>query len=136
MNGSAPFRPVQKTTVVEDIIHQVKEMMRRSQYVAGSRLPSERVMADELGVSRPSLREALRTLTLMGVLDTRHGSGTQVAESGSRVLRAPLEFLFLFENPSVSDLHETRSLIEIFLAERAAKHRTDEDLRERFEVVK
>lgn len=124
------FRPVRKTTVVENIIQQVKEMMRRNQYVAGTKLPSERDLAGELGVSRPSLREALRTLALMGVLDTRHGSGTQVAKSGSNVLKTPLEFLFLFDNPTVSDLHETRSLIEVFLAGRAADRRTEKDLKE------
>ena len=126
-NGGT-FRPVKKTTVVESIIQQVKEMMRRNQYVAGSRLPSERDLAEELGVSRPSLREALQTLALMGVLDTRHGSGTQVAQSASNVLKMPLEFLCLLDNPSVSDLHETRTLIEVFLAGRAAERRNEKDL--------
>ncbi len=79
-------------------------------------------------MSRPSLREALRTLELMGVVDTRHGSGTHVARSGTDVLRAPLEFLFLLDEPSIADLHETRTLLEVHLAEQAAARRTDADL--------
>jgi DNA-binding FadR family transcriptional regulator len=52
----------------------------------------------------------------MGVVDTRHGSGTQVAESGTDVLKTPLEFLFMLDRPSIEDLVETRTLLEVHLA--------------------
>jgi hypothetical protein len=48
----------------------------------------------------------------MGVVDTRHGSGTQVADSGSDVLKTPLEFLLMLDRPSIEDLVETRTLLE------------------------
>jgi GntR family transcriptional repressor for pyruvate dehydrogenase complex len=122
------FRPVQKHTVAAEIIEQVKSLMRRRRYLRGARLPSERDLAKELNVSRPSVREALRMLTLIGVLDTRHGSGTQVASSSSNVFKAPFEFLIMLDRPSIHDLYETRELIEVFLAGRAAERRTSEDL--------
>jgi GntR family transcriptional repressor for pyruvate dehydrogenase complex len=64
----------------------------------------------------------------MGVVDTRHGSGTQLARSGSNVLRTPLQFLLMLDQPSITDLHETRELIDVYLAGRAAQRRTPPDL--------
>jgi GntR family transcriptional repressor for pyruvate dehydrogenase complex len=112
-----------KGSVVTGVLGRLKPIL-----MAGTRLPSERELSRKLRVSRPSLREALRTLELMGVVDTRHGSGTHVADSGTDVLKKPLEFLFLLDRPSVAELHETRTLLEIHLAGRAAERRTDADL--------
>ncbi len=122
------LRPVRKVTVVDDIIAQIKGLMRGNHFPAGSKLPSERELARRLGVSRPSVREALRTLEQIGVLDTRQGSGTQVAPSGSRLLKTPLEFLLMLDQPSIAEVHETRALLEVHLAGRAAARRTGEDL--------
>lgn len=121
------FRTAHKVSVVVDIIDQIKALVRASHYGPGTRLPSERDLAVQLGVSRPSVREALRTLALMGVLDTRQGSGTQIAGTGSNLLKAPFEFLILLEQPSLAELYEARELIEVFLAGRAAeRHRPQE----------
>lgn len=112
-----------KASVVTGVLGRLKPILQ-----AGTRLPSERELSRKLRVSRPSLREALRTLELMGVVDTRHGSGTQVADSGTNVLKAPLEFLFMLDRPSIEDLVETRALLEIHLAARAADRRDEKDL--------
>jgi GntR family transcriptional repressor for pyruvate dehydrogenase complex len=112
-----------KASVVTGVLGRLKPILH-----AGTRLPSERELSRKLRVSRPSLREALRTLELMGVVDTRHGSGTQVAASGTDVLKTPLEFLFMLDRPSIADLVETRSLMEIHLAGRAAERRDEKDL--------
>lgn len=112
-----------KASVVSGVLGRLKPILH-----AGTRLPSERELSRKLRVSRPSLREALRTLELMGVVDTRHGSGTQVAASGTDVLKTPLEFLFMLDRPSIEDLVETRALLEIHLAGRAAERRDDQDL--------
>jgi len=112
-----------KASVVSGVLGRLKPIL-----TPGTPLPSERELSRKLRVSRPSLREALRTLELMGVVDTRHGSGTQVADSGSDILRAPLEFLFMLDRPSIEDLVETRELLEIHLAGRAAERRDERDL--------
>ena len=124
----SPFRPVQKARVVEGIIEQLKALIGTRHYPPKSRLPSERDMARRLGVSVPSLREALRTLAVMGVVDTRHGSGTRVADSSANLFRVPFEFLMRLDPIAIGELFETRVLIEVFLAGRAAGNRTAEDL--------
>jgi GntR family transcriptional repressor for pyruvate dehydrogenase complex len=122
------LKPVRKATVVDGIIGQLKGLIRQNRFGDGRRLPSERDLAVQLGVSRPSVREAIRTLELMGVVDTRHGSGSQVADSGSNVLQAPFEFLLALDRPTIAHLHETRTLLEVQLAGRAAERRTEADL--------
>jgi GntR family transcriptional repressor for pyruvate dehydrogenase complex len=122
------FRPVRKGSVVEDVIEQLKALIGTRQYPPNAKLPSERDMARELGVSVPSLREALRTLAVMGVVDTRHGSGTRVAPASANLFRVPFEFLMRLDPPTIDELVGTRELIEVFLAGRAAETRTAEDL--------
>jgi GntR family transcriptional repressor for pyruvate dehydrogenase complex len=126
--GPAAIRPVRKRTVVDGVIEEIKRLLRAQEMQAGAKLPGERELSRRLGVSRPSVREALRTLERMGVLDTRHGSGTQVAASGSNVLRDPFDFLLMLDQPTVADLHETRELLEVHLAGQAAQRRTPRDL--------
>jgi GntR family transcriptional repressor for pyruvate dehydrogenase complex len=113
-----------KSSVVEVVLRRIKDLIRR-----GGELPAERVLAKKLGVSRPSVREALRTLERMGVVDVRHGSGTRVAANGEAVLRSPLEYLIALDRPSIAELHETRELLEVHLAGRAAERRSPDDLK-------
>src|SRR5436305_1382374 len=93
-----------KMTVLEDVIEQIKALVKDAEYLPGTRLPSERELARQLGVSRPSIRHALSALTQVGVLKTRQGAGTVVAGSSENLLRAPFEYLMLMEHPSVYDL--------------------------------
>lgn len=117
-----------KNSVGQDVIEQIKMLVRNNDFPPGSRLPAERDLAQMLGVSRPSVREAVGTLALMGILDTRHGSGTTVADTGANLLRAPFEFLMMLDRPTVYELYEVRELVEVHLAGRAAERRTVGDL--------
>lgn len=127
MSAIPALRPVRKVSVVDGVIDRLRELLRSG--LPGAKLPGERELAKRLGVSRPTVREALGTLERMGVLDTRHGSGSQFAATGAAVLKTPLAFLMALDKPSTADLHETRQLIEVHLAACAAERRTDEDLR-------
>ena len=105
-----------KPGVVDVVLRRIKDLIRR-----GGELPAERVLAKKLGVSRPSVREALRTLERMGVVDVRHGSGTRVAPNGEAVLRSPLEYLIALDRPSIAELHETRSPDDLAALEAALR---------------
>ncbi len=124
----ADFARVEKTSVVDHIVDQVKALVRDNRFGPGSKLPNERELARQLGVSRPSLREALRTLSLMGILDSRPGAGTRFRTAAHDILKVPFEFLVMLEQPSLAHLHETRELIEVFAAGVAAERRTPEDV--------
>jgi GntR family transcriptional repressor for pyruvate dehydrogenase complex len=64
----------------------------------------------------------------MGVIDVRHGAATRVASDGASVLAAPLSFLIALDRPSIAELHETRTLLEVHLAGAAAERRSPRDL--------
>src|SRR4029077_12823289 len=74
------FRPVGKPRVPEEIVQQLRGLILRGQYAVGDKLPPERKLAETLGVNRASLREAIKSLELMGLVHTRQGDGTRVLD--------------------------------------------------------
>jgi GntR family transcriptional regulator, transcriptional repressor for pyruvate dehydrogenase complex len=103
------------------LIGRVKEMISSRQVNPGEKLPSERELAERFGVSRPSLRNALKVLEIMGVVSQRVGDGTYLNRDASQVLSVPFEFLFLMDETSMQDLVDIRLIIEPPLAARAAQ---------------
>ena len=84
-------------------------------------MPPERELCVAFGVSRASLRHALKALEIMGVLRQRVGDGTYLMDSAEGILREPLELLLLIDNISLEDVVETRLIVEPELAARAAE---------------
>jgi GntR family transcriptional regulator, transcriptional repressor for pyruvate dehydrogenase complex len=119
--GVATSRTYQEATA------RIKDLIRSRQYGPGDRLPSERDLAETLGISRSVVREALRSLVGMGILATRQGSGTVVAMTGEDLLTEPVEFLLLLDRFNFADLIEAREAIEMYLAERAAVRHTKQE---------
>ncbi|HEX4460945.1 MAG TPA: FadR/GntR family transcriptional regulator [Polyangia bacterium] len=74
------FRPVGKPRVAEEIVQQLRGLILRGDYKVGDKLPPERKLAEELGVNRASLREAIKSLEHMGLVKTRQGDGTRVLD--------------------------------------------------------
>lgn len=80
------------SSVSTSIVEQLATMIRTGDYAAGDRLPGERILAKQFQVSRASIREALRTLSTIGLLETRHGLGTFVKDPSSDVIQAALVY--------------------------------------------
>ena len=119
----------------EDIATQILQLMGDGRLTAGSRLPSERELAVRLGVSRPSVREALRQLQLMGVIESRQGAGAFVKELGDEDLVQPLALLLRGRKHLLADILETRRLIEPHLAWLAAQKASAADVAELSELI-
>jgi DNA-binding FadR family transcriptional regulator len=79
LDAQNPFQPVQETRASRAIEAQLRELIAGGQAKLGDRLPSERVLAHALGVARPTLREAIRILEFVGLLDVRPRTGIFVA---------------------------------------------------------
>ena len=113
------------------VLQGIKSMITSGQLAAGSRLPIEKDLALTLGVSRGSLREGVRALCIMGVLETRQGDGTYVTSLDSRLLLAPMGFMIDMQTAEHRrDLHGVRRILESEAAARAALHISGEQLRE------
>jgi GntR family transcriptional regulator, transcriptional repressor for pyruvate dehydrogenase complex len=105
------FPPIRRTAVADDAIATIKEMIVRGEIKAGQRLPAERDLAARLGVSRPSLREAIRALSLEPEL-----------------LAEPIDFLLQVNTTALIALFEARRALEAGVASLAAERATDLEL--------
>jgi DNA-binding FadR family transcriptional regulator len=121
---------IARVAISDEVISRFKDLIARRVFVPGEKLPPERDLASALAVSRPTLRQALRALQIMGVIRSRQGSGSYLAESAADILREPLEFALAMKGIAETDLFETRCTLEVELASLAAKRRKEEDVTE------
>ncbi|GAA2097312.1 FadR/GntR family transcriptional regulator [Microlunatus panaciterrae] len=111
------------------VLNGIKDMIVAGELSAGSRLPIEKDLAARLKVSRGSLREGVRALCIMGVLETRQGDGTYVTSLDAGLLLAPMGFMVELQTPEHrSHLHAVRRVLEAESASRAALHISDQAL--------
>src|SRR5262245_28228538 len=122
------MEPIDRSGITELVVQRIKELLARGELKAGSRLPPERELADMLHISRPSLRTALKALSVMGIIRAKPGAGTYIAESLPEVFTEPMHFMTLINNTGVEELFEARRIIEAGLAELAAERATEADI--------
>jgi GntR family transcriptional repressor for pyruvate dehydrogenase complex len=121
-------RPDGAGVVAEQIVDQIREMIRQGKLKPGDRLPAERELAKRLGISRASLRHGLRFLAAIGVLNSRHGSGTYIAPGPPILKSESLQVLADLHGLSYDDMFEARKVLECALAELAAINAEDAHL--------
>jgi len=92
----------------------------------GDKLPAERKMAEMLNVSRTSIREALRSLEIIGIIESRQGEGNFISENFDRIGLEPLSLIFTLKNGKFRDILEIRNILEIEAAGLAAERITEE----------
>jgi GntR family transcriptional repressor for pyruvate dehydrogenase complex len=124
-----PFRKVAPEKLSQSVVRQVEELILRGILRPGERLPSERDLAEKLGVSRPSLREAISELAEAGLLTSKAGSGVFVAEVLGSAFSPALVRLFATHEEAVFDYIAFRRDMEGLAAERAARLGSETDLR-------
>jgi len=128
------IRPITKISISEEIAKQIIDLISSGDLQPGQRLPSERELCEHFGASRSSLREALRCLSIVGVLNARVGDGTSVAADGGRFLRKIVEWRLITERHDVENLMEVRIALEGVSAANAALRATEED-RKKFRAL-
>lgn len=122
--------------VYETVIDQFKEMIISGELKKGDRLPPERDLVDTLHVSRTSIREALRALQIIGLVECRQGGGNFIRESFEDNLIEPLSLMFVLQNSRNLELLELRRSIEVQMAALAAEKITDLELLELEGILK
>ena len=123
-----PFQKVQSERLSDAVVRQVELLILRGILRPGERLPPERELAERLGVSRPSLRDALAALQDRGLLCTRPGSGVYVADVLGSAFSPALVQLFASHDEALFDFVAFRRDMEGLAAERAARFGSDTDL--------
>lgn len=130
--SASGLEPVRKIRLYESIVKQIQKLITSGSLQPGDKLPPERELAEELKVSRTSIREALRALEMMGYLESRVGvkGGTYIKEVSFSNIVSPFSESLLQHDEFVVDLLETRLVLEIEVARLAAIRRTEKDLEE------
>ena len=129
------FKPVKNMKVYEQVVDQIKEMVRVGQIKKGDKLPTERVMAEELQVSRTSIREAMRALEVVGLIESRQGAGNYIREEFDDVLLEPLSIVFMLQNGTNKDIFELREVLELSTIFLSVMRISDEELKKLGELV-
>jgi len=124
------MRPVNRNSLSDEIVEQIIDLISRGVLKPGERLPSEKELCLRFGVGRTTIREALRSMAVMGILDGRVGEGTFVSADSRKYLEKSLQWGLLIDRKSVNDLVETRLMLESQTAYAAAARATEENLQE------
>ena len=122
------FHAVRTGRRYEQVAEQIQRLIASGALRPGDRLPPERELAEKFGVGRSSLRDAIRTLEVMGIVESRHGSGTVVRDLSTDALVVPLASVLAEKRGLVAELLDVRRMIEPALAARAAANATEEEL--------
>src|ERR1700742_711695 len=110
------------------VVGRIVELIRTGNLRPGDRLPPERELVEIFSISRPSLREAMRALSTLGIVASRHGGGTFVTDLEARTLLAPLDFFLQLSQVNLEDTFESRRIIEIEIVRKAASQATRADI--------
>ncbi|MEM1360309.1 MAG: FadR/GntR family transcriptional regulator [Pseudomonadota bacterium] len=127
MSDTALFEPLDHESVADAAVSQIEDLIASGILKQGNRLPSERDLAEMLGISRPKLREALLTLEERGLIVTKHGEGTFVAALTGQAMMPALLALYGRHEPAFFDYLEYRRAQEGFAARLAAQRATKSD---------
>lgn len=123
------YKPVKpRARLYRDIVDQIQELIVAGDLRPGDRLPAERQLAEQFGVSRTAVREAIKSLAEKGLVDIMVGRGTFVTSPSHAHVVESLTLLLRVEESSVEDLQAARTLVEVPVAGLAAEHRTSENL--------
>jgi GntR family transcriptional repressor for pyruvate dehydrogenase complex len=120
--------PVERNSVADQVAKKILDLVRTGNLKPGDQLPPERDLAQMLQVSRPSLREAMRGLQILGVVRSRQGGGAYISSLDAADLLGPLQFLITLNTQNVHALYESRVLIDGGIGRMAAVNISAADL--------
>jgi len=129
------LKAVKKKRVYEDIVQQIHHLIQKGRLKQGDQLPTERELVDTFKVSRASVREAIRYLESMKLVESRQGNGTYVIASSEEALVQPLASTLFLEKDNLMDIFSIRKIIEPQVAELAAEKATASEMNELEEIL-
>ena len=117
--------PVATARRSDDVAAQIRNLIIRERLAEGARLPAERELAGRFGASRPTVSQALRSLSLMGLVEIRHGSGAYVVRRPEAMVTASVNLMLDLDRDSAGHLMDLRLWLEDTGAREAAERRTE-----------
>ena len=123
---STLIRPVSRATLPQEIVKALTDLIMKRVWKPGDLIPSEKELAVRFQVGRSTIREAVKSLVVLGVLEARAGEGSFVREPTSELLSGAFRWGLLLSEGNLEDFVDVRVLVEVECARRAAVNRTRE----------
>lgn len=123
-----PARRLQRTRIADQIVDDLRQQILTGELPQGSQLPAERELATQYGVSAPTVREAVRVLTAMGLVTTRNGSRSVVTTTVDTLLSMSIASVVQFQKMTARDVFGLLAVLNSYAVELAVEHATDEEI--------
>ncbi len=125
---SSPIRPVSRATLPQEIVKAITDLIMRRVWKPGDMIPSEKELAIQFQVGRSTVREAVKSLVVLGVLDARAGEGSFIRAPNTELLSGAFRWGLMLSERNLDDLIDVRALVEVECARRAAERRSRQTL--------
>ncbi|AOR22505.1 FadR/GntR family transcriptional regulator [Clostridium taeniosporum] len=122
------FTPIKTPKVYDQVIEQIKLKIKSGELKKGDKLPSEREMSESLCVSRTSVREAIKALEVIGLIESRQGAGNFIKTNFDNSLFEPLSVMFMLQESSLKEMYDLRKTLELECGRLASKNIKDNEL--------
>ncbi|BCJ85697.1 FadR/GntR family transcriptional regulator [Effusibacillus dendaii] len=122
------FKAIRHKKIFEEILDQIKELLITKKLKVGQKIPPELELSESWGISRSSVREALRVLDVLGIIEAKTGEGTIIKQADPENLKNIMSLVALSRGIDTIELFEVRTVIEMYSVRLAALNRTDHDL--------
>jgi GntR family transcriptional repressor for pyruvate dehydrogenase complex len=136
MENNFIFRTIgTKERLVDRVVEEIERLIIDQKLAPGMKLPPEREFAEQIGVSRTVIREAVQILVTKGMLQVKHGVGTIVNKMGSDQISEPLSMLFKTKGITLDNLHQVRTILEVEITGIAAENANQQEIKHLEEVL-
>lgn len=122
------FETIENKKISQIVIEQIQDMIMRGELKNGDKLPPERELTQTLNIGRPALREALKALEVIGLIESRHGQGNFIVNNTENSFFKPLSLSFKLSNGNIEEILELRHLIESYTVKQAAIFASADDV--------
>ncbi|MCM3733924.1 FadR family transcriptional regulator [Fictibacillus nanhaiensis] len=122
------FTVIKKKKKFEEVLDQIKKLLITKKLRIGQKLPNEIELSESMGISRASLREALKVLSVLGIIEGKSGEGTVIKQADPENLKSIMSLVAISKGLDTNELFEVRTILEMAAAGYTAARRTDEDL--------
>lgn len=122
------LEPISTVSVVDEVVKRITGAIISKKLVPGQKIPTENELCHQLGVGRNSLREAMKILSAMGIVEIRRGDGTYIAEKVSPSVFDSLIYSLMLEQSTQEEILELRQTLEVDILDMAVQKATDEDI--------
>ena len=129
------LKSLKKESVVQSVINRLTDAMRAKELRPGDKIPPEPELAESLGVARSSVREAIKILTYLGVLESKRSEGTFVCNGYKESMIDPMVYGIILNQDSFENLMELREMTEAGMMRLAIDHHDEEELIELEEIL-